>query len=82
MCQPDRVRYPARPLRMGTGPNTTFFPFCTHVSCRARSTQATRYARMGHFPAAFGFFRAERELHPRPGDGPGEADVGPDPRLA
>ncbi len=47
-----------RPLRIGTGPKTTFLPFCTHVSCRLRSTQATRYERTGHFLAALGFFFA------------------------
>src|SRR4051812_40806686 len=62
VCHPARVRYPLRPLRIGTGPSTTFLPFCTQVTCRLRSTQATRYLRTGHFLAALGFFRAEMSI--------------------
>nr|WP_279582273.1 hypothetical protein [Fodinicola feengrottensis] len=36
---PGGVARPARPVRIGVGPKTTFPALCTHMVCEVRSTQ-------------------------------------------
>lgn len=57
-CQPGRVSWKSRPVRMGTGPRTTRLPLCTHSNWRSMSTQVTRWERTGQSPAALGSGRA------------------------